>query len=74
MAKGRVIPAGECSILEEAAEAFKKEVLLRHGCPITVTTDGGSHFKGEFEKLLENNCIAIVLLPCQAVLVFLLLC
>ena len=43
---------------EEASDAFKREVLLRHGCPITVTTDGGSHFKGAFEKLLKKNSIS----------------
>jgi hypothetical protein len=40
-----------------SANIFEENVLLRYGTPITVTTDGGSHFKGEFSKLLERHHI-----------------
>ena len=40
-----------------SAQILESEVLNRYGCPITVTTDGGSHFQGEFEELLKANHI-----------------
>jgi hypothetical protein len=41
----------------ESARIFKDCVLYRHGFPMTVTTDGGSHFKAEFEELLKEYYI-----------------
>eukprot|EP01127_Copromyxa_protea_P008131 TRINITY_DN185_c0_g1_i4.p1 TRINITY_DN185_c0_g1~~TRINITY_DN185_c0_g1_i4.p1 ORF type:complete len:434 (+),score=54.78 TRINITY_DN185_c0_g1_i4:1828-3129(+) len=43
---------------KSTADAFLKEVILRHGCPVSVTTDGGSPFKGEFSQLLTQYNIA----------------
>ena len=39
------------------AKKFVKRVLMRHGHPVTVTTDGGSHFKKNFKKLLHDEKI-----------------
>ncbi|MGZ4850011.1 MAG: reverse transcriptase domain-containing protein, partial [Candidatus Bathyarchaeia archaeon] len=43
---------------KETAEAFHDEVILRHGCPVSITTDGGTPFKGEFKKLIKEYQIS----------------
>lgn len=48
----------------ESARIFKDCILFRHGFPMTVTMNGGSHFKAEFNKLLEEYYIEhIITLP-----------
>jgi len=39
------------------AEAFLERVILEHGYPKIVVTDGGSEFKGEFAELMEKFAI-----------------
>ena len=51
-----LVPTKEANALV-SARIFESEVLNRYGCPVTVTTDGGTHFQGEFEKLLKANYI-----------------
>lgn len=48
------IPLPNCSS-ETAAKAFLERWVALYGCPVTVTSDRGSHFEGAFQALL--NCL-----------------
>ncbi|MES9975560.1 MAG: reverse transcriptase domain-containing protein, partial [Candidatus Thiodiazotropha sp.] len=46
------IPLTDCSS-ETVSRAFLERWVAQHGCPLTVTTDRGSHFEGKFDHLLK---------------------
>ena len=47
------IPLTNCSS-ETTASAFLERWVALYGCPVTVTTDRGSHFEGAFQALLNS--------------------